>query len=395
MKRIDFDDDLLTLTHAGDDYDKFYGAVVPPIFMNSLHVFKSSEDFSGFTPFTDDRYIYGRVANPTVVIAEKKIAMLENGARAAIFSSGMAAATAAVMATCKAGNHIICMRDTYPPLRRFIDNLCVPSLNMSVTYVAGHDVSEFEAAIKPETSLIILESPATFVFSVTDLRGVADIARKHGIKTYIDNTYCSPIFQKPLDLGIDISMHTLAKYLGGHSDIIGGVLVSKDDELMRRIMVEMREWYGGIIGPMEAWLLIRSLRTLIVRLNQHQETAMEIAQFLEKHRKVKKVNYTGLASHPQADIIAKQQTGHTGLMSIELDAPPEAAVKFINGLRLFRIGVSWGGFESLALAPLYNATAKELDFLSLPDGRGLIRLYCGLEGIANLVADISQALEGI
>jgi len=266
---------------------------------------------------------------------------------------------------------------------------------MSITYVAGHDLSEFESAIKPETTLIILESPATFVFTVTDLHGIADIAKKYGIRTYIDNSYCSPIFQKPLDIGIDISMHTLSKYLGGHSDIIGGVLVSKDDELMQKITSEMREWYGGIIGPMEAWLLIRSMRTLIARLTQHQETAMDVAQFLENHNRVKKVNYTGLRSHPQSKLIAKQQSGHTGLMSFELDAPPESAVKFVNALKIFSIGVSWGGFESLALAPLYKATTEELDFLLLPNGRGLIRLHCGLEGTANIIGDISQALEKI
>jgi len=389
------DDDLLTITHQGEDYDNFYGAVVPPMFMNSLHVFKSYEEFASFTPFVEDSYIYGRIANPTVIIAEKKITLLENGARAAIFSSGMAAATAAVMATCKAGSHIICIRNAYSPLRRFIDTYCVTKLKMSVTYVTGQDLSEFEAAIKPETSLMILESPATFVFTVTDLQGLACIAKKHGIKTYIDNSYCTPIFQKPLDLGIDISMHTLSKYLGGHSDIIGGVLVSKDDELMRKIISEMREWYGGIIGPMEAWLLIRSMRTLIVRLMQHQETATEVAYFLENHPNVKKVNYTGLKSHPQAELIAKQQTGHTGLLSFLLDAPPESAVKFINALEIMSIGVSWGGFESLAVAPLYNAATEELDFLSLRNSRGLIRLHCGLEGTANIIEDIKQALEKV
>ena len=388
-------DDLLTLTHLGEDYSKFYGAVVPPVFMNSLHIFKSSEEFSSFAPFVEDRYMYGRVANPTVMIAEKKIARLENGIRAAIFSSGMAAATAAVMATCKAGSHVICIRNAYSPLRRFLDDFCVPSLNISVTYVTGQDLLEFEEAIKPETSLIILESPASIVFTVTDLRGVSNIAKKHGIKTYIDNSYCSPIFQKPLDLGIDISMHTLSKYLGGHSDIIGGVLISKDDVLMQKIMREMREWYGGIIGPMEAWLLIRSMRTLIVRLNQHQETAIEVAQFLENHPKIEKVNYTGLKSHPQAEIIAKQQTGHTGLMSFLLNAPPESAVRFINALKLISVGVSWGGFESLALAPYQSATDEELEFLSLPQGRRLIRLYCGLEGPANIIADIKQALDNV
>ena len=385
-------DDLLALTHTGDEYEKFFGAVIPPVFMNSLHVFKTFEDYAKMDPFADDSYVYGRVTNPTVLIAEKKIAQLENGARAAIFSSGMAAAVSAVMEICKAGSHIICLRDAYSPLRRFLNTVCVERLNMSVTYVTGQDLSEIESAIKPETSLIILESPASIVFSVTDLRAVADIARKHGVRTYVDNSYCTPLFQKPLDLGIDISMHTMTKYLGGHSDVIGGVLVSKDDGLMRKIISGTRELFGGIMGPMEAWLVTRALRTLAVRLKQHMETAMEVAAYLEKHPKVRYVNYTGLDSHPQAEIIAKQQTGHASLMSLELDATPEAAIRFINALRLFGIGVSWGGFESLAIAPLYMASDEELAFLSMQNSRGLIRLYCGLEGTENLIQDIEQAL---
>jgi len=385
--------DLHTLTHAAEDSNLHYGAVVPPIYLNSLHLFNDFESYANVDRFADDTFIYGRCSNPTVQIAEKKIALLENGVRAAIFSSGMAAAASAIMATCSAGSHIICLRDVYQPVKRFLNSYCIPNLAMSVTYVAGQDLCEIEQAIKPETSLIILESPATFVFTAVDLKAIADIAKKHNVKTYIDNTYCTPLYQKPLDLGIDIVMHTLSKYLGGHSDIIGGVLVSSDDKLMKKIHSEIREWYGGIIGPMEGWLLIRSMRTLAVRLRQHQETAMEVARFLEAHPKVKRVYYTGLASHPQADIIARQQTGHTGLLSIELDAPLEKAVEFINALQLFGIGVSWGGFESLALAPLYNATDEELEFLKLSkNGRGLVRLHCGLEGTDNIIQDLTQAL---
>lgn len=386
--------DLHTLTHAAEDKSLHYGAVVPPIYLNSLHLFKDFESYTNVDRFSDDTFIYGRCSNPTVQIAEKKIALLENGTRAAIFSSGMAAAASAIMATCSAGSHIICLRDVYQPVKRFLNSYCIPNLAMSVTYVAGQDLSEVEQAIKPETSLIILESPATFVFTAVNLKAIANIAKKHGVKTYIDNTYCTPLYQKPLDLGIDIVMHTLSKYLGGHSDIIGGVLVSNDDELMKKIHSEIREWFGGVIGPMEGWLLIRSMRTLAVRLRQHQETAMEVARFLEAHPKVKRVYYTGLASHPQADIIARQQTGHTGLLSMELDAAPEKATKFINALELFGIGVSWGGFESLALAPLYTASDEELEFLKLPkSGRGLVRLHCGLEGTDNIICDLSQALE--
>lgn len=389
------DEDLLVLTHKGDDYDKYLGAVVPPVFLNSLHLFKTYEAYSSVDAFDDESYIYGRAANPTVRLAEKKIAALEHGARAAVFSSGMAAATAAIMACCKTGCHIICLRDVYIPVKRFLTNVCIAKLNMTVTYVAGQDLAELEAAIRPETALMILESPATFVFTAIDIRAVADIAKRHGVKTYIDNTCCTPLFQKPLDLGIDIVMHTLSKYIGGHSDIIGGVLVSKDDALMRSILCEMREWYGGIMGPMEAWLAIRGMRTLAVRLKQHQETAMAVANYLEAHPKVRRVYYTGLRSHPQAEIIARQQTGHTGLLSFEMNASPEDAVKLINNLQLFGKGCSWGGFESLALTPLYHSDEEELSLLQLTDGRGLIRLHCGLEGTENLLADLEQALSKV
>jgi cystathionine gamma-lyase len=385
--------DLLTLTHGGEDNTKYYRAVVPPVYLTSLHSFDSVEDLARYDSSSDEVFYYGRSSNPTVAIAEKKIALLENGVRASIFSSGMAAATSAIFGTCGAGSHIICLRDCYQPIKRFLTQICIPKFNMSVTYVDGLDLNELEQAITPKTSLMILESPATFVFTVIDIEAIACIAKKHGITTYFDNSYCTPIFQKPLDLGIDIVMHTLSKYLGGHSDIIGGVLVSKNENLMQKINNEMRNWLGGIIGPMEGWLLIRSMRTLDVRVRQHQHSAMQIANYLENHPKIKRVYYTGLKSHPQADMIAKQQTGHTGLMSIELNVPPESAVKFVNSLKLFKIGVSWGGFESLAILPYYKITDEELEFLKMSDSRGLIRMHIGLEGTENLLSVINQPLD--
>lgn len=385
--------DLMALTHTADEYDRYLHAVVPPVFLNSLHVYDTFEEYCNVDVTKDDEFVYGRCSNPTVHILERKIAALEHGSRALAFASGMAACTSAIMAVCKAGSHIVCMKDIYQPIKRFLHNYAIPYLNFSVTYVTGNDLEEVEAAIRDNTDLMILESPATFVFRVVDLKKIADIAKKHGVKTYIDNTCLTPIFQKPLDLGIDIVMHTMSKYIGGHSDIIGGVLVSKDEELMRKIMSGMREWFGGILGPMEGWLAIRGLRTMEARLKRHQEIAMTVAEFLEKHDKVKKVNYTGLASHPQADIIKRQQTGHTSLMSFELDATPQKAVEFINHLKLFGKGCSWGGFESLALCPLYHADQEELDFLQTD--RGLIRLYCGLEGEENLLEDLEAAFKAL
>jgi cystathionine gamma-lyase len=225
-----------------------------------------------------------------------------------------------------------------------------------------------------------------------DLRAIAEIAHRRGFKTYIDNSCLSPIFQKPLDFGIDLVMHTMSKFIGGHSDIIGGVLVGKDEELMRMIMTQVRELFGGIMGPMEAWLTIRGLRTLETRVRTLEKTGMEVAQFLEQQELVKKVYYTGLPSHPQADIIARQQTGHTSLMSFELeDEDPNTAIRLANSLRLFLKGCSWGGHESLVILPLLKEAEEAVQLIG--GNRGLIRIYCGLEGSDNLIADLEQGLK--
>ena len=253
------------------------------------------------------------------------------------------------------------------------------------------NILKIEDAVQENTDLMILESPGSHLFNVVDLQAIAEIAKRRGFKTYIDNSCLTPIFQKPLDLGIDIVMHTMSKFMGGHSDIVGGVLVSKDEELMRKIMTPVREFFGGILGPMEAWLVIRGLRTLELRARASMETGNKVAAYLEKHPKVRKVNHTSLASHPQAEIIARQQKGHTGLLSLELDTDDvQDVLKFVNSLKLFAKGCSWGGHESLAILPLYDEPDEVLETKRLD--RKLVRLYCGLEGADNLIADLEQAL---
>ncbi|MDO4276327.1 MAG: aminotransferase class I/II-fold pyridoxal phosphate-dependent enzyme [Eubacteriales bacterium] len=383
--------DLLAMTHLGEEPSKYMKAVTPPVFMNSLHVFDSVEDYFSVDIFKDDFY-YGRASNPTVSILEKKLAALEHGSRAVVFSAGMAACAAAILAVCKTGSHIICMKESYGPVQHLLNDFLSEKMNISVSYVQGTRVEEFEEAIRPETDMIILESPSTLLFSVVDLEGVAKIARKHGIKTYIDNTYSTPVFQKPLDMGIDLVMHTMTKYIGGHSDLIGGVLISKDEEFMEKIMVQ-RDWFGGVLGPMEAWLAIRGLRTLDVRMERHHETALKVAEFLENHPKVKRVFYTGLKSHPQYELARRQQKGECGLMTIEIDGTAEQTAEFVNSLKLFGIGCSWGGFESLAIAYTYNWDEEQQAFLNV--NRSIVRLHCGLEGTENLIEDLAQALDKI
>lgn len=394
LKNKQMQEQLLTITHGFEDYQRQLGAVSPPVYFSSLYAHPTFEEYMRVGAGRDENaYIYGRMSNPTVRLLEQKLAALEFVADALVFSSGMAAATSAILSVCQAGDHILCMRDSYRPVQSFMASVGIPRLRMEMSFVSGLNLEEIRRAIRPNTRLMILESPATFVFSVIDIPAVAALCRERGVITYLDNTYCTPLYQNPLNMGIDLVMHTLSKYIGGHSDVIGGVLVSKDEGLIREMRHSTREWLGGILGPMEGWLAIRGLRSMPARLAMHQDSAMKVARFLEDHPRVKAVHYTGLASHPQAELIKRQMRGHAGLMSFEIDGTPEMAVKMINALKLFSKGCSWGGYESLALCPMYGATEEAARASGVT--RGLVRIHCGLEGADNLIADLAQALEAM
>ena len=382
-------DENMIVTHMAENYELYMNAVTPPIFMNSLHICNSIEHYYDLPK---NHFIYGRYGNPTVEIVEKKIAALESSSRAFLYASGMAAATAAVMGTCKAGDHIICVHNAYGPFQEFLNDYCRKELDINVTFVRGDVLEEMKDAIQNNTALIVLESPGTATFSLVDLAEVANIASQNGIKTFIDNTYCTPVFQKPIEFGIDIVMHSCTKYLGGHSDLIGGVLVTNDEETIAKL-AKQRTWFGGIIGPMDAWLIMRGLRTLPIRMKQHSETAQLVAESLEKNEKIKRVYYPGLKSHPQYELAKKQQTGSSGLLSFEIDGTEEQAVNFVNHLKVFKIGPSWGGYESLVVMPLLKNTDEYVEWYG--GSRGLIRIHCGLEGANVLLKDINQALKTI
>lgn len=382
----------LITAHYGEEYEHYYNAVVPPVFMNSLNVFETLDDYFDFDRRDKHKYCYGRVQNPTVRILEDKIGALEHGTGALAFASGMAAAATAVMTVCKAGSHVVCIRNAYGPLKDFLDGYCREHMNITTTFVDGDQLEEFEESVSEATDLIVLESPSSVVFSLQDIREVADIAKKCGAKVYIDNTFCTSIYQQPLDLGADIVMHTTSKYIGGHSDVIGGMLAVKDPELLNRLLA-YRELFGGIPGPMEAWLMIRGLRTMEVRIAQHQESAMAVARFLEQHPKVRKVNYPGLPSHPQYELMKKQQKGNTGLLSFEIKGTAEEAAKLAESLKIFKIGVSWGGFESLVFLP--HARQTEENCRLLRGDKNIIRIHCGLEGTEALIEDLENGFKQI
>jgi len=367
-----FKTDADILAHLADEYEMHNNAVVPPIYMNSIHVRRKE------APEEQTRFVYGRVSNPTTDVFERKVAALERAEAAAAFGSGMGAISASILANVACGDHVICVDTAYGPTRTFLTEI-MASYGVTSTFIKGVDIGEFRQAIKPETKLIYLESPSSMVFLVQDLRAVAALAKEHGIVTAIDNSLATPIYQKPLELGVDISNHTVSKYLGGHSDVIAGV-VTGSAEMIAKIR-RVREYYGGILGPMEAWLATRGLRTLIARLKLVCETTGEIARRLERHPAVKKVHFPGLESFPQHELARSQMSGFPGPFSFELHCGTQEAREFVKRTVYFNIAPSWGGHESL---------------ISYPWGeRSFIRIYLGLEDLETLWDDLKNSLDKI
>jgi len=383
------------LSHFGEDRTKYEGAVIPPIFQNSLFTFES---WDAIDQAFDDRVenpIYSRGTNPTVRVVEKKLAKMADAEGARLFSSGMAAITASILFHINAGDHIIAVKNIYGPTNNLINQYLRPKMHLGVSFVSGETVEEFEAALRPETRLIYLESPSSAVFSLQDLAAVSELARDRGIATVIDNSWATPLFQKPLHLGIDMEVHTCSKYLAGHSDIIAGLVLGSADDI-RQIAINEAELLGGTMSPFEAWLLMRSLRTFSIRMERHQANALSVARFLESHPKVLRVHYPGLPSHPQYELARRQMTGTSGLMGFELDSSKLPQIKtFFNSLNLFLIGVGWGGHESLIYAPAISYL-KELppdQFSNLGISLGDMRISVGLENVDDLIADLEQALD--
>ena len=382
------------LQHVGEESRGPHGAVVPPLFQNSLFTFEDWDAIDAAFADRTNAYIYSRVGNPTVRLAEEKIADLAGGERARLFASGMGAISAAILHSVRAGDHVVAVRNVYGPTSTFLDRYLGEKLNLTVTFVPGDDVAQFENAFTDRTRLIVLESPSSSVFGLQDIAAVCELAGARRVRTMIDNTWATPLFQRPLALGVDLEVHSCSKYLGGHSDLVGGVVIGRLEDL-ESISVREVELFGGAMAPFDAWLLTRSLRTLPLRMRQHQASGLAVARFLEQHPRVRHVRHPGLESHPQHALARRQMTGTTGLLGFALDTDDLAAIKrFVNGLATFRIGVSWGGHESLVWAPvisLLRETPPER-FAELGIAPGDIRISVGLEHPDDLIADLDAAL---
>ncbi|RAP78419.1 trans-sulfuration enzyme family protein [Paenibacillus montanisoli] len=365
--------------HLGDDYARFLGAIVPPIFQTSI-----------FTLSDNQGYAYTRGANPTTEIAEKKIAALEEGEEARCFSSGMAAISASIMRVLSKDGHVICPLNAYHPTRVFLSEY-LQRFGVETTFVSGTSIEEIEQAIRPNTQLIFLESPVSYVFTMQDMGAIAELAKAHGIKTIIDNTWATPLYQNPLAFGIDIVVHSASKYLGGHSDIVAGVAIASKQMIAE--LTQERLLYGACMDPHQSWLLLRGLRTLPVRMRQHQENAMKIATYLDQHPKVTQVLHPGLPSHPQYELGRKQLTGYTGLFGFCPTGSADAIMEMVNGLRHFTNAPSWGGFESLVTTPGVGMTGDQSKLTGIP--QGLLRVSIGLENVDTLLEDLEHGLSKI
>ena len=380
-----------------DDYKDQHGAVVAPIYQNSLFTFENWDAIDQAFDHKADAFIYSRLLNPTVKIAEDKIASLCLGQKAKLCASGIAAITSAILHCVKAGDHIITIKNIYGPTNNFINKYLKNKFNITVTYVDGRYLQEFEAAIQEKTTLIYLESPASLTLELQDLKAIAHLAKTKKIKTIIDNTWASPIFQKPLSIGIDIEVHSASKYLGGHSDIVAGVIISST-KIMDQIITAEHELLGAKMAPFEGWLILRSLRTLPIRMKAIMENTLLVAKHLEQHAKILKVNYPGLKSFEQYELGQKQMTGYSGLLSFELATKDLIKIKaFVDGLKFFKLGVSWGGHDSLVYAPVisYLKELNQEQFAAMGINESLIRISVGLENPEDLIDDLDQNLEAI
>ncbi len=370
--------------HFAEDPAERCGAAAPAIYQTSTFIYPDFEAFANRRGPDAPHYDYTRGGNPTTTILEAKLAQLEHGEWAECFGSGMGAISAVINLCVQQGSHVVAVAHSYGPTQAYLKHLL--RFGVETSFIRGCDPQDFLAALRPETKLVYLESPTSGWFECLPIEPITAEARRRGIVTCFDNSWASPYFQTPLDMGIDLSLHSATKYLAGHSDVLAGVVIGRDAELRKRLWREV-ELCGATLDPFAAWLVLRGLRTLPQRMAYHQESGLRVARMLEAHPRVSRVLHPGLVSHPQHEIARRQMRGFASLFSfIPREQSREATKRIIDRLRLFKQGVSWGGFESLALGGTFFSRRDEAP-------TWLIRLHVGLESTDDLIADLHQALE--
>jgi cystathionine beta-lyase len=379
------------LNHLGEDRQSQRGAVIPPIFETSNFAFPTVAAMRAAGQDELANAFYTRGNNPTVEILRRKLAALDGTEDALVFGSGAAAIAAGVLAFVRAGDHVVCVHKPYAWTRVLVRDW-LQRFGVEVSFVDGSDLAAIESALTERTRMIVLESPNSLTLELQDLAAIAAIARPRGIRTLCDNSYASPLLQRPADFGIDLVMHSATKYLNGHSDVVAGVICGRSEHI-RSIFRGPYMTFGAIIGPFEAWLMLRGLRTLAVRMERIAASTVRIVEWLQQHPQIARVYYPGSISDPQRELALRQMKSGSGIVSIEVRAVDVAAIeRFCDHLKLFLMAVSWGGHESLIwpLAVVIKDGNADSNRTGLP--WNLVRLSIGLEEPGELIADLEQAL---
>jgi len=373
--------------HAGQSPDPSTGAIMVPIYATSTYVQQS--------PGVHKGYEYSRSQNPTRMAYERCIADLESGTKGFAFASGLAA-TATILDVLDSGAHIIAMDDLYGGTYRLFERVRKRSAGLEFTFVDLHDLPKVEAAIRPETRMIWVESPTNPLLRLVDFQALAELAKRRGILTAADNTFASPYVQRPLEMGFDLVMHSATKYLNGHSDIIGGVAVVGENNELRDKLTFLQNAVGAVASPFDSFLALRGLKTLALRMERHCQNALAIARWLEKHPKIARVYYPGLESHAQHALAKRQMPHYGGMVTAIIKGTLADAKRFLERCQIFALAESLGGVESLIEHPaiMTHASIPAEKRAELGIGDGLVRLSVGIEDEADLIADLEQALKG-
>lgn len=379
---------LATLAiHGGQSPDPSTGAVMPPIYATSTYAQSSPGEHQGFE--------YSRTHNPTRFAYERCVASLEGGTRGFAFASGMAASST-VIELLDAGSHVVAMDDIYGGSFRLFERVRRRTAGLDFSFVDLTDLAAFEASITPKTKMVWIETPTNPMLKIVDIAAVVAIAKRHGLIVVVDNTFASPMLQRPLELGADLVLHSATKYLNGHSDMVGGMVVVGDNAELAEQMAFLQNSVGGVQGPFDSFLALRGLKTLPLRMKAHCANALALAQWLDKHPAVEKVIYPGLPSHPQHELAGRQMAGYGGIVSIVLKGGFEAAKRFCEKTELFTLAESLGGVESLVNHPAVMTHASipvaRREQLGISDA--LVRLSVGVEDLGDLQVDLERALGG-
>jgi methionine-gamma-lyase len=382
------------LIHAGHHADPT-GAVNVPIYQSSTFQFRDADHGAALFAGKEDGFIYSRIGNPTVRAFEEAIAELEHGCTGIATSSGMGAVSTVYMTLLDAGAHVVSTASVYGPSRTLLETQ-FSRFGVDASFVDTSDVAQVRAAMRPNTKLVYLETPANPTMQVADIEAIAEISHQHGCLVAVDNSFASPYLQNPLDLGADIVLHSVTKFIGGHSDVIGGVLVAKDADItkrLRKLMIAM----GCSMDPHQAFLVLRGLKTLGVRIERCQKSAMEIARWLVKQPEVEKVRYIGLESHPQHEVAKRQMRGFGSMISFELQGGLDAGRLLMNSVKIATLAVSLGGVETLIEHPasMTHAGMSPADRREAGFSDGLVRYSVGIEDVDDLIADLRLALDAV